>query len=186
MRLDLNTGDIVPPKLDLDALLGAEKPRIRFTSDISKDMKSHSCDISKDIQTGSSDISKDIRESLDNDEKHISKDIPSECSDISKDIQDDTFGEESDISKDIQQPQSDISKDIQCEINRASFDISLDISSEEKKRQFIRKYRKENYKTLSLDIKKDDLKRFQNKAKSLGMSMRELVLKAVEAYNEGE
>lgn len=50
------------------------------------------------------------------------------------------------------------------------------------KRDAIREYRRKNYKTLSLDYREEELDEIRAKAKEVGLSMRELVLRAVREY----
>ena len=89
------------------------------------------------------------------------------------------------VSKDTPPTESPVSMDTQIAENAVSKDTHSDdtsVSKDTDRAAYQRDFRKKRYKTVSLDMRPDEVKRFKECANAHGLSMTEFFRRAANAY----
>ena len=118
------------------------------------------------------------------------------CSDNTETVSMDTTASSTSVSKDTPQPEFPVSKDTiapkfpvsmdtQIAENAVSKDTNSDdtsVSKDTDRAAYQRDFRKKRYKTVSLDMRPDEVERFEECANAHGLSMTEFFRRAANAY----
>ena len=89
------------------------------------------------------------------------------------------------VSKDTPPTESPVSMDTTIAENAVSLDTNSDdtcVSKDTDRVAYQREFRKKRYKTVSLDMRPDEVKRFKECANAHGLSMTEFFRRAANAY----
>ena len=107
------------------------------------------------------------------------------CSDNTETVSMDTIASSTSVSKDTPPTESPVSMDTQIAENAVSKDTNSDdtsVSKDTDRVAYQREFRKKRYKTVSLDMRPDEVKRFKECANAHGLSMTEFFRRAANAY----
>ena len=118
------------------------------------------------------------------------------CSDTTETVSMDTTASSTSVSKDTPPTESPVSMDTQIAENAVSKDtnssgegVSKDtipgndaVSKDTDRVAYQREFRKKRYKTVSLDMRPDEVERFKECANAHGLSMTEFFRRAANAY----
>ena len=107
------------------------------------------------------------------------------CSDTTETVSMDTTASSTSVSKDTPPTESPVSMDTQIAENAVSKDTISDdkgVSKDTGRVAYQRDFRKKRYKTVSLDMRPDEVERFKECANAHGLSMTEFFRRAANAY----
>lgn len=107
------------------------------------------------------------------------------CSDTTETVSMDTTASSTSVSKDTPPTESPVSMDTQIAENAVSKDTNSDdtvVSKDTDRAAYQRDFRKKRYKTVSLDMRPDEVERFKECANAHGLSMTEFFRRAANAY----
>lgn len=107
------------------------------------------------------------------------------CSDTTETVSMDTTASSTSVSKDTPPTESSVSMDTQIAENAVSKDTNSDdtsVSKDTDRAAYQRDFRKKRYKTVSLDMRPDEVERFKECANAHGLSMTEFFRRAANAY----
>lgn len=106
-------------------------------------------------------------------------------SDTTETVSMDTTASSTSVSKDTPPTESPVSMDTQIAENAVSKDTNSDdtsVSKDTDRAAYQRDFRKKRYKTVSLDMRPDEVERFKECANAHGLSMTEFFRRAANAY----
>lgn len=107
------------------------------------------------------------------------------CSDTTETVSMDTTASSTSVSKDTPPTESPVSMDTQIAENAVSKDTNSDdtgVSKDTDRAAYQRDFRKKRYKTVSLDMRPDEVERFKECANAHSLSMTEFFRRAANAY----
>ena len=107
------------------------------------------------------------------------------CGDTTEIVSMDTIASSTSVSKDTPPTESPVSMDTQIAENAVSKDTNSDdtsVSKDTDRAAYQRDFRKKRYKTVSLDMRPDEVQRFKECANAHGLSMTEFFRRAANAY----
>lgn len=107
------------------------------------------------------------------------------CSDTTDAVSMDTTTTPASVSKDTPPTESPVSMDTQMAENAVSKDTipgNDAVSKDTDRAAYQRDFRKKRYKTVSLDMRPDEVERFKECANAHGLSMTEFFRRAANAY----
>ena len=107
------------------------------------------------------------------------------CIDTTESVSMDTISSSISVSKDTPQTEFTVSMDTKAELAAVSKDTQTAVNAVSKDTNRVayqRDFRKKRYKTVSLDMRPDEVERFKECANAHGLSMTEFFRRAANAY----